>query len=197
MFQPPLSPECLVAQVIKYKLSHQHEQTYSCYFSWLGVCSSSLCLRGIPPASHSHALYGHHPPGSWLLAKKMSEHQPMTSCLQDDSYQLKNDIGVNPTFWTEEMCHYAESPFRWSLQWYCSNIYSEFLILNSLHSDKISKIWNGCHSGGRLGSWSCRLWGGVLHARTLDKSRLANTWGCFKARALDQQTRTEDDSHLF
>ena len=32
--------------------------------------------------------------------------------LQDDSYQLKNDIGVNPTFWTEEMCHYAESPFR-------------------------------------------------------------------------------------
>ena len=34
---------------------------------------------------------------------------------QDDSYQLKNDIGVNPTFWTEEMCHYAESPFRFLL----------------------------------------------------------------------------------
>ena len=141
MFQPPLSPECLVAQVVKYKLSHQHEQEYSCYFSWSGVCSSSLCLRGIPPASHSYALFGHHPPGSWLfLNKRMSEHKPMTPYLQDDSYQLKNDIGVNPTFWTEEMCHYAESPFRWSLQWYCSNIYSEFLILNSLNSDNIKDL---------------------------------------------------------
>ena len=70
----------------------------------------------------------------------MSEHKPMTPYLQDDSYQLKNDIGVNPTFWTEEMCHYAESPFRWSLQWYCSNIYSEFLTLNSLNSDNIKDL---------------------------------------------------------
>jgi len=71
MFQPPLSPECLVAQ---------ESEPHRC------ICGEYLLPLVLTPS--------------------------MVIIHQDDSYQLKNDIGVNPTFWTEEMCHYAESPFR-------------------------------------------------------------------------------------
>ena len=190
MFQPPLSPECLVAQVVKYKLSHQHEQIYSCYFSWSGVCSSSLCLRGIPPASHSYALFGHHPPGSrlWAIKEWVNTNRWHHICrMTRINWRMTSE-------WTQ---HFGPKKCVITLSLRLGGLCNDIVPTYTLSILNIPKIWNGCHSGGRLGSWSCRLWGGVLHARTPDKSRLANAWGCFKARALDQQTRTEDDSHLF
>ena len=93
--------------------------------------------------------------------------------LQDDSYQLKNDIGVNPTFWTEEMCHYAESPFR---------LFPFGKLVKSLKDCvefQFSQVRDGCHTWSSLESWSRGLWSRLLHARAPHKSRLANIGGFY------------------
>ena len=84
------------------------------YYPFIDQCHDAFEMYS-PPISEA-CLDAYYPDvykcvcGQFMLPRVMTPSQVVIH--QYDSYQLENNIGHQPKFWTKDMCLYAENPFR-------------------------------------------------------------------------------------
>ena len=85
------------------------------YYPFGSQCHDAYNMFSPPISSQCSELHGPDSLYKCVCGEYMLPHVLTPSQViihQYDSYQLKNNIGHEPKFWTYDMCKYAEDPFR-------------------------------------------------------------------------------------